>query len=244
MKSAATASAAQAPWTQLASGTALPLNRVLGAGALDLRRDIAIPLGILARYAGQMPNGVGYCVAQHCCIGADFLYAQEREPAPALAFLLHDAHEAVIGDFIHPVTEALQELLDELRLRAGGDLVPRISIARLKAQLAEPIDRLLHAEAGLPWPLPPRLRRLVAEIDARLLVTERDHMLATPAKPWAAELETLARLPLRKRIAPLRPALASEMWLDRYERWTRELAERALAPTLPALAEQLKDATR
>lgn len=214
-----------APWVQTASGRALTLGAPVPPGLLDIRRDIAIPLANTGRFANQLPDGALYSVAQHCSIGADCLYAQTFDPAAALAFLLHDAHEAILGDITTPVMMALQGAADEWATRI---LVPHPDLGGMKRRLTDPIDEALHAAAGLPWPLPPSLRDLVHLTDRRLLMAERNHLLAPPPRKWGA-LERLEPLALKHRIKPMPPAKAAEQWLQRHDQWRAALAEKPRA---------------
>ena len=242
MKPGDTETARAAPWAQTATGRALPLGRAIEPGMLDIRRDIAIPLGNTGRFANQMPSGVLYPVAQHCTIGADLLLAQHNDYALALAFLLHDAHEGPLGDWHESVVEAMQVELDAMREAAGAGLVPRISIREIKRRLAEPIDRYVHALAGLPWPLPRHLRELVHTMDRRMLRTERDHLLAHPPRPWDDGLERLQPLNLRHRIKVQKPAVASEQWILRFDQWSARVHAERAADQTSLIASRLREA--
>lgn len=230
MKPADTVPAAAAPWAQTASGKALPLGRAIEPGLLDIRRDIATPLANCGRFANQMPNGILYSVAQHCCIGADVIWSQTQDVTLAQAFLCHEAHEGPLGDWTSPVLAAMQVELDAMRRELGDTTGPALSIRRIKQRLAEPIDRYVHAEAGLPWPLPQEVRDRVHLLDRQMMMAERKHLLCTPPKPWDAGLERLPPLNLKHQIKPLSPAKAAEAWITRFEMWRSRLhAERAQA---------------
>lgn len=235
MKAATTAAAACAPWVQTASGKALPLGRAIEPGQIDIRRDIAGALGNCGRFGNQMPSGVLYSVAQHCNIGGDYILARTNDYHAALAFLLHEAHEGPLGDWTEPVMAAIQAELDRMRLEAGAGLVPRISIKQIKRRLAEPIDRYVHEEAGLPWPLPPYLREIVHGLDRQMLRTERDHLLSHPPKPWDEGIERLRPLPLKQRIKPMTPAKAAEGWMLRFEQWSARVKGDGSRPHLPGM---------
>ncbi|WP_336810902.1 hypothetical protein [Bosea sp. MMO-172] len=209
-------------WSQTASGRALELLAPIPPDGLDLRRDIATPLGMTGRFANQMPSGVIYPVAQHCCIGADWIYSSTHDPVPALAFLLHEGHEGPLGDWATPVIEAMQEAADRLHPGSG------ISIKAIKRELAAPIDAWLHRLAGLTWPLPPEVARIVAITDVKLMLAERDHLLARPPKPWTAD--RYGPLKLKHRIVPLSPARATEQWLTRFDRWSEAVLARPTPP--------------
>jgi hypothetical protein len=79
------------PWIQTAQGCAYPL---LGPSPSDIDwRAIAEALSKICRFNGHTTHF--YSVAQHCALVADMLAPDLR-----LHGLLHDAHEAFIGD--HP----------------------------------------------------------------------------------------------------------------------------------------------
>lgn len=246
MKPADTVPAAAAPWMFLASGRALTLGRTIEPGTIDIRRDIAIPLGATGRFANQLPSGLVYSVAQHCCIGADFLWGQTQDDALAMAFLLHDGYEGPLGEQTSPFLAALQLALDEMRLELGDTTGPRLSIQRLRRKLAEPIDRYLHAEAGLPWPLPAVIRDRVHHVDLQLLLAERDHLLGPQPRPWDEKLRPIRPLNLKQRIKVMSPAKAAEAWVTRFETWSSRLhGARARAKSSPdTLAELTREAAR
>lgn len=244
MKPADTVEAQDAAWAQTASGRALPLGRAIEPGMIDVARDIAASLGNTGRFANQMPSGIIYSVAQHCCIGADYLWSQTHDPVFAMAFLLHDGHEAILTDTPSPVLDAMQQVLDDMRREVGADVVPRISIKRIKQRLAEPIDRYLHAEAGLPWPLPAVVRDRVHYLDMQLLMTEREHLLARAPRRWHDNLERLPHLKLKQRIKPLAPARASEGWLTRFQRWSQQIHAQRAQMSLAGVAERIQEAAR
>lgn len=228
MKPADTVPALRAPWAQTASGKALPLGRAIEPGMLDIRRDIATPLGLTGRFGNQTPSGLLYSVAQHCNIGCDWILAQTGDHVLAMAFLCHEGHEAILGDWTEPVVSAMQEQLDTLRLELNQDKVPRLLVRHIKQRLADPIDRYVHAEAGLPWPLPKDIRERVHLLDRQLLLTERKHLLSRPPRPWDEALERLQPLNLKHQIKPMSAAKATEQWLLRFEQWSARLhAERA-----------------
>lgn len=62
-------------------------------------RDIALQLSRICRFNGALrPDVEIYTVAQHCCLVSDHLPDNLK-----LEGLLHDAHEAYIGDMIKPI---------------------------------------------------------------------------------------------------------------------------------------------
>lgn len=208
-------------WTQTASGRACPLGRALAGEALDMRRDVAIPLGLTGRFANQTPSGVIYSVAQHRSIGADWIMTNHRDVGLALGFLIHDAHEAILGDHTSPLLVALDEQLAALAAEAGVEL-KNVSVKAARKRLTDPLDAWMHARAGLPWPLPPEAARLIRQIDLQMLMAERRDLLARPPQRWGT-LENVTPLKLAHAIKPMPPAKAAEQWLARFDQWSDRL---------------------
>ncbi len=171
------------PWVQTASGRAFPL---LDPMPDDVEpRDIAAALAKLCRFTGhcQLP----YSVAEHC------LRVAAQLPADlALYGLLHDAHEAYLGDWSTPLKWAVERL-------GGGDM-----LERLEWRIASAI----HARFGLPWPLLPEQQAKVKHTDLLLLATERRDLLGL-GPPWGLELPE----PLPRAIRPMAWASAEAEWL-------------------------------
>lgn len=90
--------------------------------------DIAHALSLICRFGGQCREF--YSVAQHSCLVADIVLAQE--PQYALAALVHDAAEAYIGDVIRPIKRGIPEL----------------------CRAEEQIERLIAKKFGTPFPIP------------------------------------------------------------------------------------------
>jgi hypothetical protein len=116
-----------------------------------------------------------------------------------LAALLHDGHEAYLGDVATPVAR-------ELARRSGHD-----HLAEMKAA----IDQAIHTAAGLPTPLPAAWRAVIAAADLVALATEKaDLMAAGPdwgplpdRAPWPTKClpEHLASDAFLKRLIELLP---------------------------------------
>ncbi|SMD18614.1 hypothetical protein [Rhizobium sp. RU36D] len=97
--------------------------------------EIARTLSGLNRYSGR-----GVSVAQHCVMGARAILNERGTRLDASLFLLHDAHEAFLGDIVRPVESLLQGMLPTLAIREA--------IAAAKRGWDQPI----YAAAGLPAP--------------------------------------------------------------------------------------------
>lgn len=169
--------------------------------------DFAVIARVLARtprFGGHTNQGV-YSVAQHCVEGArsllrevnvlDRLQGQERGAqqrwAAATAFLLHDAHEAYIGDIATPVAESLAFLANGVYPHVDGAYIVKFAIHALKGRL----DEAIYGAAGVAWPLAPEVASLVKQIDVRMCRTERDARMATPPGEWDEAIEAAEPVP-------------------------------------------------
>jgi 5'-deoxynucleotidase YfbR-like HD superfamily hydrolase len=85
--------------------------------SIDIR-DIACSLSRLNRFCGATRLPVN--VADHSLNVARFLAMKKASPSVQMLGLLHDAHEAYLGDIVHPVRR-------EIAAYASFDLVTRIA---------------------------------------------------------------------------------------------------------------------
>lgn len=129
--------------------------------------DIAQSLARICRFNGHLKRGVWhYSVAHH-----SVLVSYLCEPRNALIGLLHDAHEAFLGDIIRPA----QELLGR-----------RWESATVRWQVA------IANRFGLP---PNALYELPADVklaDEELLATERRDLCEHRDRDWGLKAEPLA----------------------------------------------------
>jgi len=152
-------------------------------------RDLAAHLAKIGRWTGATVTF--YSVAQHSLLVADEAARlarlagaadDEARAAIELAALLHDAHEAYLGDIATPIKRCLATL-------AGGQDVV--------AMLATTLDSAILPAFGLPWPLPDAWRTIIHAADQALLATERRDLM-----PQGPDLDLSAE-PLPNRIVPL-----------------------------------------
>jgi len=125
-------------------------------------RDIAAGLSRIARCAGQ--TIVDYSVAEHSLVVARILEAQKQTPLVCLFGLLHDAHEAFIGDLTGPAAAAI---------RAMGNPLREIDVMKLR------IDQAIRSALGLRAPTPAALA-LIRYADEQALATEARDVMARP----------------------------------------------------------------
>lgn len=199
-----------APWLQTGSGRAFDLTDPK-PGSIDFGVDVAEALARIPRFTGHVRAGA-YSVAQHCVLGAEMLFAETGRADLAAAFLLHDAHEAYLGDIASPIVVALDAVQAE-RGRIAGTMSPAAAIRILKARL----DAVIHAAAGIAWPLPEEVTKTVKLWDARMLITERNHLMARPPEPWA--LEHLEPIVMRGGIKVWSWPHAADQYLSCLRQW-------------------------
>lgn len=150
-------------------------------------RHVAIVLSRVCRFAGHTERGP-YMVAQHCVEGARAILRDGHGRDAAAAFLLHDAHEAYIGDMATPLVAALASLA--ARSSGRHNVTPGHASSIVKhaiEELKHDLDTAIFMAAGLHYPGP--YRDVVKLYDLRMLRTERDARLAPPPAPWMDAVE-------------------------------------------------------
>lgn len=193
----------QAPWMQTASGRTVALTAVSPA-AISIR-DIAAHLSKICRFAGACNQF--YSVAQHSILVSNLVF--ELGPDAALYGLLHDGHEAYIGDITQPAKLAIGQML-------GPNAHSPID------EIAQRLDRAIYEMAGLSWPVPGRIKQAIHHADRRALATEKRDLMAD-GPDWG-DLPT----PWRAAIKPWPWVKAEEKFLELYD----DLAAMAGRPTL------------
>lgn len=143
-------------------------------------QEIAHSLSNLCRFTGHCKKF--YSVAQH-----SVLVSWTVEPEFAYDALMHDAHEAFIGDMASP----LKALIPEYR------------------EIENRVQAAVRARFGVSDPLPDDVKHA----DLVLLATEQRDLMAPPAHLWQG---TAGIVPLDIAIVPMPPAEACSMFIDRY----------------------------
>lgn len=109
--------------------------------------DIAHALACINRYQGHAPHP--YSVAQHSVLAAMVAPREHR-----LEALLHDAHEAYVGDVPRPLKRILPDY-QALEARVAATVRRRFGLPEVLSQEVEEVDtRLLVTEArefGMSW---------------------------------------------------------------------------------------------
>ncbi len=216
----------QNPWSQTATGRAVELLAPQ-AHQIDLDVDVPEQLARLARFNGACRSGV-YSVAQHCVLGADALYRETSRRDMAAAFLLHDAHEYLIGDITTPTAQALDHFVSVYTSIKPGSL--HQGLHRLKTA----IDFAVYAAAGITYPLPSDVQRAVDVMDRRCVMTERRHLLGPPPASWGDELEATPSIRLIGKLRVWPWPEAADEYRDRLKRYLPDLAQRTTPRPKPS----------
>ena len=161
--------------------------------------DIAHSLGNQCRFTGQC--GTYYSVAQHA-FECSMVGGPGATRDEALWLLLHDAAEAYLGDVASPMKRGLGWLM-----RTPEDSAAGLMFAGF-GEVEATILRAVAARFALPWPMP----AIVAEIDRRMLATERRDLFP-PGLVWP-KLDGVE--PFGPRLTPVLPAFAQRMFLTRF----------------------------
>lgn len=182
-------------WMQLAGGRTFDL---LEPRATDVHiDDIASALSKLCRYTG---HGDGfYSVAEHSVL-CSFAAPEGLE----LEALLHDAHEAYVGDLSRPMKRALGAMAQIVR--PGEVALP--SDYSL-------IERCVDAAVRERFGLQPHMPREVHELDTRITQDERAVLFPDScATRWSGG--GVPREPLGVRLHLWEPRQARLVFLNRY----------------------------
>lgn len=213
-------------WLQTASGRAFDLLQP-DWRQVDFEVDIPEALARLARFTGHVRSGP-YSVAQHCVIGADAVFQATRDKEAAAAFLLHDAHEAYLGDIATPIVAAMAAAagIVEGSRTAAQDM--RSGLHMLKRKL----DEAIHRAAGAVG-LDAKHSRIVHEYDLRMLATERAHLLVRSPQAWSPVVEAAQPLRLVGKISVWSWVKAAEEYRERLRRYLPETFAPQPAPSRP-----------
>jgi hypothetical protein len=201
------------PWVVTASGRCVSLSAPTPDQiSID---DIALHLSRLPRFLGA--TRAAYSVAQHSCLVADILHRTlPNSPQLELAGLLHDAHEAFIGDIVTPVGWAL----GVERLRGGRDADGGAGGDPALDRLKRRMDRAIGASLGLA-PASEADRDLIKQADRQAFRAEWRELMPgpCPGKPMADEW--------RGKIEPLAAGAAAVEFRCRFHRLKAAVAEKA-----------------
>ena len=182
------------PWIQTRTGRAVNLLNPFH-GDVDFE-DIAEALGQINRFSGHCRRPMS--VACHTLAVADIV--ADIDPAAVPWALLHDAHEAYLGDITTPAAAAIGLVLREAMLGEAAAAAPD-RFAKVIADLKRRHDDAILIASGLPvhagYP-DATVRGVVAHADAVALMWERRDLLGAPPCRWHPSLELLVQQMPRK----------------------------------------------
>jgi uncharacterized protein len=201
LRVAATAPAPRA-WQRMLSGRRLDL---LDPSPLDIEiEDIAHGLARVARWNGQTTGANIFSVAQHTLLVEEVARRRFGEPDRrlALALMLHDAPEYVIGDMISPFKAVIGDAYKGVEKRLLGAIHRRFGLA--PELPADVIKVIKTADRGAAFLEATRLagfsiaeaRRFFGARPALPTAVEHDYMTPWPA-PTAERrfLERFGKIP-------------------------------------------------
>ncbi|MCW3477399.1 hypothetical protein [Limobrevibacterium gyesilva] len=160
--------------------------------------DIAAGLSRLPRFCGQTTGPVAWNVAEHSLLVERLVEIAGGSAELRLAALIHDAHEAYIGDVISPLKSAIRILLD-IEGRAVFDPIAEIS-AR--------ISGAVHAAFAVPWPLSEAYAVAIKRADLQALRIEHERFQGPAPHPWT----DLPDAPEIGDLAPQNETFSRERW--------------------------------
>lgn len=187
------------PWVNTMQGRAVSL---IAPRVTDIDfAEIIETLSGVYRWAGSAQKDVSVAFHTLICLHC-VAQVVDEEAARSLApyVLLHDFHEAFIGDITTPAVHALALVADQCREPGKGAATgypPRLLIFDALFELKHRFDLVIHEAAGLPMPDAP-MRRAIRAIDMMALKAERAAFLRTSGQSWGHEIENapiLQRMP-------------------------------------------------
>lgn len=163
-----------AAWIQTATGVRLNVGRPETAHVVPL--DVAWALARVCRFGGHLMPA-HYSVAQHSVLVST--HVELRDPALALAALLHDADEYVLGDVVGPLKTLLPDY-NRLQSRWSARIAEVFGL--VPESLHEPLVRQADAQA-----LATEARDLVAPGVGRDKCMGRADAWSETIVPWTVE---------------------------------------------------------
>jgi hypothetical protein len=216
---------------QLPSGRMVDLMRP-DASRLDgefWAIDVPVGLARIARFGGAAGCPLTlrhWSVLDHVVVGADELHGFGQRIQ--LLFLLHDVHEAIIGDIPTPSAAAIAATVrtlcgEETPSAMDGGHATRAAISVLKNEW----DKAIFAAAGVALPTPDEAR-IIHTHDLRMMMTERrDLMAGRQAWPGLEHIKPLPRPLTDKKGQWPQPHRRIEAFLERLDAWAPHARRRA-----------------
>lgn len=177
--------------------------------------EIAAKLSVIPRFAGSR-IGPCFSVAQHCVMGSEAILNEGGDSRTAALFLLHDAHEGLIGDTIEPAVNLIEATIREADPKAAA------LYRRIVDLVKSAWDEAIYSAAGLPIPSAwtNSQRALVRSMDKRMAAEEARALCG----PRAIEFYPIERFPKPKfrgdlkLIKPWGPMKAEEAFVETFKR--------------------------
>jgi uncharacterized protein len=162
--------------------------------------DIAHALARIPRFNGHTVGDWPWNVAQHSLL-VESLMPAETDASGRLVALLHDAHEAYVGDLITPVKQTMNAVP---RNHAEGP--PSYAFTFL----TERLDAAIWQAFGLnpSWDTLDKVKTA----DLLALAIEKELLMA-PARDWGALPKLLDPMPV---LRPEQPFMACELFIRRF----------------------------
>lgn len=178
------------------------------------------------RFNGATP-GVEYSVAQHMAIGAEAIIEAGYGLTAAGYFLVHDIPEAFWKDDPTPKKRAIAQRISE---RCG---VTASAVLSVLAEIDSEHEAAVHRAAGLTWPIPEAMQKIVKRFDKIMFVTEWRDLMRGVRHP---DFSPYADFPPLPRVIEPQPwVLARGGWLRLARRCLPAISSSAAEP-LPQLA--------
>jgi len=153
--------------------------------------DIAQALSMTCRYNGHVT--AFYSVAEHSVILSNFV-----SPENALAALLHDAAEAYVGDMVRPLKQ------DMPQFKEAEDKILGMIFAKYGLDTERVDDKIV-----------PFIPDEVHDADNRILLDEKNQLLARGSYQWHQELNGTKRLGVD--VHCWSPRVAKEEFMYRFD---------------------------
>ncbi len=175
----------------------------------DVRiEDIAHQLAHVCRFSGA--SKFHYSVAQHSLIVERMVRQQGASNRACLRALLHDAHEAYIGDFPTPFQVWFRE-----EVCSGADFLEE---AKMR------LDNMIFKALGVDYDLPAKERALIHWADKAAFLVEANQLfdeIPTWLPEYAARYDIPSTFWEGETILPLRPEQAKNVFHSRFQMlWT------------------------
>jgi len=192
-------------WTQAHSGIDIDL---LNPDPSKIRLDdIARCLSRIPRFLGATIGDYPWNVAQHSIL-VESLMPSHSSPEDRLAALLHDAHEAYVGDLPSPVKWAM----DEIYSAQNKDPYVGTPPSFFFREITQRLDRAIYKTFGIAPDI--RVLSIVNKADLTALAVERALLMAPCEREWGNLPPLPDPVPQLRPCHP--PARAEEVFLDRF----------------------------